>query len=135
MGTTVHMLALVQDDWVAGNAVPPDWPATLGLVGAALAGRVLIVDDVITAGTAVREAYQVSSAAGAQVVGLVILLDRQERGQNSLSTVQELKQALGIPVINIITLADLITTLEESNKYDNFLEPILNYRRKYGVIV
>ena len=105
------------------------------IVGAALAGRVLIVDDVITAGTAVREAYQVISAAGAQVVGLVILLDRQERGQNSLSTVQELKQALGIPVINIITLADLITTLEESNKYDDFREPILNYRRKYGVLV
>ena len=105
------------------------------IIGAALAGRVLIVDDVITAGTAVREAYQVISAAGAKVVGLVILLDRQERGQGSLSAVQELKQALGIPVINIITLADLITTLEESSKYDDFLEPILNYRRKYGVIV
>ena len=105
------------------------------IVGAALAGRVLIVDDVITAGTAVREAYQVISAAGAQVVGLVILLDRQERGQNSLSTVQELKQALGIPVINIITLADLITTLEESNKYDALLEQLLKYSSKYGVIV
>jgi len=83
----------------------------------------------------VREAYQVISAAGAKVVGLVILLDRQERGQGSSSTVQELKQALGIPVINIITLADLITTLEESSKYEDFLEPILNYRKKYGVII
>ena len=104
------------------------------IVGAPLAGKVLIVDDVITAGTAVREAYKIISATGAKVAGLAISLDRQERGQGSLSAVQELKQALGIPVISIIRLNDLIDTLEESNEYEEFLEPVVGYRKKYGVI-
>ncbi|MDH3351681.1 MAG: orotate phosphoribosyltransferase [Gammaproteobacteria bacterium] len=104
------------------------------IVGAPLAGRVLIVDDVITAGTAVREAYQVISASGAEVAGLAISLDRQERGQGSLSAVQELKQSLGIPVISIVTLGDLIDTLEESTEYEEFLDPVMAYRKKYGVI-
>ena len=104
------------------------------IVGAPLAGRVLIVDDVITAGTAVREAYQVISAAGAEVAGLVISLDRQERGQGSLSAVQEVRQALEIPVISIISLADLIDTLEESTEYEQYLEPVMEYRRRFGVI-
>ena len=104
------------------------------IVGAPLAGKVLIVDDVITAGTAVREAYQIISATGAEVAGLAISLDRQERGQGSLSAVQELKQALGIPVISIIRLNDLIDTLEESNEYEEFLDPVVSYRKKYGVI-
>ena len=104
------------------------------IVGAPLAGRVLIVDDVITAGTAVREAYQIISAAGAEVAGLVISLDRQERGQGALSAVQELKQSLDIPVLSIIRLNDLIDTLEESGEYEKYLEPVLTYRKKYGVI-
>ena len=104
------------------------------IVGASLEGRVLIIDDVITAGTAVREAYQIISAAGAEVAGLVISLDRQERGQGRESAVQELQQALGIPVISIIGLNDLITTLEESAEYEKYLQPVLDYRQKYGVI-
>jgi len=104
------------------------------IVGAALKGRVLIVDDVITAGTAVREAYQIISATGAEVAGLAISLDRQERGQGALSAVQELKQALGIPVVSIIRLNDLIDILEESSEYEEFLDPIMAYRKKYGVI-
>ena len=104
------------------------------IVGAPLDGKVLIVDDVITAGTAVREAYQVISTAGAEVAGLVISLDRQERGQGQLSAVQELRQSLNIPVIAIITLADLIDTLEESTEYAQFLEPVMEYRRQFGVI-
>jgi len=104
------------------------------IVGGPLAGRVLIVDDVITAGTAVREAYKIISAAGAEIAGLVICLDRQERGQGALSAVQELKQSLDIPVLSIIRLNDLIDTLEESAEYKKFLEPVLAYRKKYGVI-
>ncbi len=104
------------------------------IVGAPLEGRVLIVDDVITAGTAVREAYQIISSAGANVAGLAISLDRQERGQGTLSAVQELKQALEIPVVSIIQLSDLIDTLEESSGYEEFLEPVLAYRKEYGVI-
>lgn len=104
------------------------------IVGAPLQGRVLIVDDVITAGTAVREAYQIISATGANVAGLAISLDRQERGQGALSAVQELKQALGIPVVSIIRLNDLIEVLEESSDYAAFLDPVVAYRREYGVI-
>ena len=104
------------------------------IVGASLAGRVLIVDDVITAGTAVREAYQIIAAAGAEVAALAISLDRQERGQSTLSAVQELKQALGIPVISIIRLNDLISVLEESSDYGEFLEPVVKYRQEYGVL-
>ena len=104
------------------------------IVGAPLQGRVLIVDDVITAGTAVREAYQIISAAGAEVAGLAISLDRQERGQGSFSAVQELKQSLSIPVSSIIQLNDLIDILEESNEYADYLEPVVAYRKKYSVI-
>lgn len=104
------------------------------IVGAPLRGRVLIVDDVITAGTAVREAYQIISSAGAEVAGLAISLDRQERGQGALSAVQELKQSLGIPVATIIQLNDLINILEESEEYAEFLDPVVDYRKKYGVI-
>ena len=104
------------------------------IVGAPLQGQVLIVDDVITAGTAVRDAYRVISSSGAAIAGLAISLDRQERGQGSLSAVQELKSSLGIPVISIVQLDDLIDILEESEDYAEHLDPVLAYRRKYGVI-
>jgi orotate phosphoribosyltransferase len=104
------------------------------IVGAALAGKALIVDDVITAGTAVREAYKIINSAGADIAGLMISLDRQERGQGNLSAVQELRASLGIPVVSIVQLADLIETLEESTEFEAFLEPVVSYRRKYGVI-
>ena len=103
------------------------------IVGAPLAGKVLIVDDVITAGTAVREGHQIISSAGADVVGLVISLDRQEVGRDSRSAVQELEQTLRIPVISIIQLEDLVDMLEESTEYKEFLEPVMEYRGKYGV--
>jgi len=104
------------------------------IIGAPLEGRVLIVDDVITAGTAVRDACQIISSSGADVAGLAISLDRQERGQGALSAVQELKQSLGIPVASIIRLNDLIDTLEESSEYEEFLDPVVAYRKKYGII-
>ncbi len=104
------------------------------IVGSELKGRVLIVDDVITAGTAVREVYRIINSAGADIAGLVISLDREERGQGSMSAVQELKSSLGIPVISIVRLTDLIEILEETSEYANYLDPVLEYRRKYGVI-
>jgi orotate phosphoribosyltransferase len=103
------------------------------IVGAPPAGRVLIVDDVITAGTAVREACDMITSSGAEVAGLAISLDRQERGQGSLSAVQELRSSLGIPVVSIIRLDDLIDTLEESADYAEFIGPVVEYRRRYGV--
>ncbi len=102
------------------------------IVGAPLAGKVLIVDDVITAGTAVREAARIIANAGAEVAGLVISLDRQEIGRDSRSAVQELEQSLGIPVISIVQLEDLVDLLEESEEYAEFLEPVVKYRRQYG---
>jgi orotate phosphoribosyltransferase len=103
------------------------------IVGAPLAGRVLIVDDVITAGTAVREACQVISGAGATVAGLVISLDRQEVAKDSKSAVQELEQSLRIPIISLVMLEDLIDLLEEDKEYKEHLQPVLAYRKKYGV--
>jgi len=102
------------------------------IVGAPLSGKVLIVDDVITAGTAVREAAQIIAGAGAEVAGLVISLDRQEIGRDSRSAVQELEQSLKIPVVSIVQLEDLVDMLEESSEYAEFLEPVVNYRRQYG---
>ena len=103
------------------------------IVGAPLAGKVLIVDDVITAGTAVREAQKIITSAGADVAGLVISLDRQEVGKDSRSAVQELEQTLDIPVISIVRLEDVIDLLEESTEYAEYLEPVSAYRKKYGV--
>ena len=102
------------------------------VVGAPLSGRVLIVDDVITAGTAVRDSYQLIIGAGAQVAGLVISMDRQEVGRESKSAVQELESVLEVPVVSIVKLEDLIDLLEDSDEYAEFLEPVLKYREKYG---
>jgi len=102
------------------------------IVGAPLAGKVMIVDDVVTTGTAVREAHQIIAAAGAHAAGLVISLDRQEIGRDARSAVQEIEQTMGIPVISIIKLENLIDMLEESTEYTDYLEPVLEYRKKYG---
>jgi orotate phosphoribosyltransferase len=102
------------------------------IVGAPLTGRVLIVDDVISAGTAIRESVEIIRAAGATPAGVVVALDREERGQTALSAVQEVQQAFSIPVINIITLADLIDHLEASGR-DGELAAMRNYRRQWGV--
>lgn len=103
------------------------------VVGAPLSGKVLIVDDVVTAGTAAREAQQIITSAGAEVTGLVISLDREEIGQDSRSAVQELEQTLGIPVISIVRLEDLIDLLEESEEFGEYLQPVVRYRDRYGI--
>ncbi|HLS81845.1 MAG TPA: orotate phosphoribosyltransferase [Steroidobacter sp.] len=102
------------------------------IVGAPLSGRVLIIDDVITAGTAVRESVAVIRAAGAEPAGVVIALDRQEKGQGELSAVQETEQMLGLPVVSILKLTDLIDYLEKAGDPDR-LEAIKRYRNAYGV--
>lgn len=102
------------------------------IVGAPLQGKVLIIDDVITAGTAIREAMDIIQNAGAQAAGVVIALDRQEKGQAELSAIQEVEQNFGIPVISIIKLADLVEYLTDQ-KTDDVLEKIQAYRDKYGI--
>lgn len=102
-------------------------------VGAEIKGRALIVDDVITAGTAVREAYDIIDGLGADVAGLVISLDRQERGQGEQSAVQELEQALSIPVISIVRLDDLLERIEGREEFHEHLPALRAYRERYGV--
>jgi orotate phosphoribosyltransferase len=102
------------------------------IVGAPLAGRVLIVDDVISAGTAIRESIEIIRAAGGTPAGVAVALDRQERGQGALSAVQEVQQTFSIPVINIITLDDLIAHLATAGR-DGELGALRNYRRQWGV--
>jgi orotate phosphoribosyltransferase len=102
------------------------------IVGTALRGRVLIVDDVITAGTAIRESVDIIRSAGAEPAGVVIALDRQERGQGRLSAVQEVEQTLALPVTSILKLADLIAYLESTGDSGQ-LAAVRRYRNEYGV--
>ena len=102
------------------------------LVGAELTGSVLVVDDVITAGTAVRESYQMISAAGAQMTGVAILLDRQERGLGTVSAIEEAEKQFNLKVISVITLANLLDYLQQTQRLEDW-EKILAYRARYGV--
>jgi orotate phosphoribosyltransferase len=102
------------------------------LVGSPLDGRVLIIDDVLTAGTAVRDSVNLIKAAGANPAGVVLALDRQERGLGAQSAVQEIQSSYGIPVIRIITLDHLIEYLESGEDGDE-LASLRNHRRTYGV--
>ncbi len=101
-------------------------------VGAPLKGRVLIVDDVISAGTSVRESVSLIRAHGAMPCAVAIALDRQERGQGELSAVQEVTRDYGLPVIAIATLEDLITYLRVQPTLALNLEKVLEYKRQYG---
>jgi len=102
------------------------------LVGAPLKGRVLIVDDVITAGTAVREAVAIIRAAGAIPAGLIIALDRQERGQGRLSAVNEVEQEHGLKVAAIVRVAELAAWLEAQGGMQESLAALYAYRKQYG---
>ncbi len=102
------------------------------IVGAPLRGRVLIVDDVITAGTAIREAVEIIHAAGAEPCGVVLALDRQERGLGALSAVQEVERNIGLPVASILKLDDLIAHLAQAGDAEQ-LAAIKRYRNEYGV--
>lgn len=107
------------------------------LVGAPLEGRVLIIDDVITAGTAIREVMDIIGKTQAQPAGVVVALDRQEKGKGELSAIQEVEQEFGIPVLSIINLAQLITYLEEKSaqqpEWKDHLSNIRAYRSQYGI--
>ena len=103
------------------------------IVGAPLQGRVLIVDDVISAGTSVRESVDMIKAAKAIPAGVAIAIDRQERGLGDLSAVQEVEKDSGIPVIKIATLADLITFLDDRADLAAFKPAVQAYRKTYGV--
>jgi orotate phosphoribosyltransferase len=103
------------------------------LVGAPLQGRILIIDDVITAGTAIRESLDIIAAGSADPVGVVIALDRQERGKGTRSAIQEVEQDLGLQVTSIVTLADLQQYLQDQASHQDELKSIEAYRDEYGI--
>jgi orotate phosphoribosyltransferase len=104
------------------------------IVGAPLKGRVLIVDDVITAGTAIRESIEIIRAAGAEPAGVVLALDRQERGQGELSAVQEVQQLFNLPVASILQLDGLIAHLSAKPETEpTLLSAVRQYRSDWGI--
>jgi len=102
------------------------------IVGAPLAGRILIVDDVISAGTSVRESVELIKAAGATPCGVAIALDRMERGLGELSAVQEVSRQHGLPVVSIVDLNDLLAYLEGKPEWTDTRSAIARYRQQYG---
>jgi orotate phosphoribosyltransferase len=102
-------------------------------LGAQLKGRVLIVDDVISAGTSVNESMQIIARAGAQAVGVMISLDRQERGRGQLSAAQEAARDHGIAVNSIVGVEDILVYLREGGEHARDIAAIERYRREFGV--
>jgi orotate phosphoribosyltransferase len=104
------------------------------IVGSPLAGRVLVVDDVITAGTAIREVMGIIQSAGATAAGVVVALDRQEKGQGSLSAIGEIREQYDIPVVSIVSLNQIVNYLEVSGSRElaEYLPKLKAYREHYG---
>lgn len=105
------------------------------IVGAPLQGRVLILDDVITAGTAIRETMHILQQQPAQAIGVMLALDRQERGHATLSAVQEVEQNYQMPVSAIVSLAELIAYLSERPAHSEHLAQMQRYREQFGIAV
>ena len=103
------------------------------IVGAPLHGRVLVIDDVMTAGTAIREAASIVANQGAELAGVAIALDRQERGTGEQSAVQEVQSRYGVPVISIVSLQEISTHIQQSTTDADLLARIQAYRQQYGV--
>ncbi|EGQ8142946.1 orotate phosphoribosyltransferase [Vibrio parahaemolyticus] len=103
------------------------------LVGSDLEGRIMLVDDVITAGTAIRESMEIIKANGADLAGVLVAIDRQEKGKGELSAIQEVERDFGCAVISIVSLGDLITYLEEKGNATEHLEAVKAYRAEYGI--
>lgn len=103
------------------------------IVGHSLQGRILIIDDVITAGTAIRESIDLIHQHGATPAGVVVALDRMERGQGALSAIQEVEQQYGLPVMSILNLNDLIDYLSQQSENPDALNAMQTYRDTYGV--
>ena len=102
------------------------------IVGHPLEGDILIIDDVITAGTAIREAKDIISANGAKIKGVVVALDRQEKGKGELSAIQEVENNFGIAVVSIINLSHIVDYLKANND-KNIISRIESYRSQYGI--
>jgi orotate phosphoribosyltransferase len=134
VATTACALAGLGQDlpWVYNRKEAKDHGEGGVLVGAPLRGRVMIVDDVITAGTAIREVVEIIRAAGAEPAGVIIGLNRQERGRGELSAIQEVERDFGIPVLSIISLENILQFLETTGATGQ-LQKVRAYRAEYGV--
>ncbi len=132
--TAIAYAQLTKEDipFVFNRKEPKDHGEGGLLVGAPLKGNIIILDDVITAGTSARESIDIISKNGAIPAGMLIALDRQEKGINDLSIIQELKQNYNLPVISIITLADIVEYLKSAPEKENFVEAITEYQQAYG---
>ncbi|MBM7070957.1 orotate phosphoribosyltransferase [Shewanella sp. 202IG2-18] len=103
------------------------------LVGSELQGKVMLVDDVITAGTAIRESMEIIQANNAELAGVLIALDRQEKGKAELSAIQEVERDFDCGVISIVTLGDLLIYLEQKPEMETELAAVSAYREQYGI--
>ena len=133
--TAVQLAELHDQDvpWCFNRKEAKDHGEGGNLVGSPLKGRIMLVDDVITAGTAIRESMDLIHANGAELAGVLIALDRQEKGKGELSAIQEVQRDYNAPVIAIITLGDLISYLETQPEMSECLEKVKAYRASYGV--
>lgn len=104
------------------------------IIGTPLKGRVLILDDVITAGTALRASVQLIQAQGASIAGVIVALDRQEQGLGKLSAIQEMQNTLQVPVKAIITFTDILDYISNDQHWAHFHQPMMLYRQQYGAI-
>ena len=102
------------------------------LIGAPLTGRVLIVDDVVSAGTAARHSLKLIDAHDAKAVALIVSFDRQEKGSGNMSSIAELKAQFGIEMLSVATLKDLVAVVKQNDHYSEFLIDLKEYQKQYG---
>ncbi len=119
--------------WVFNRKEAKDHGEGGNLVGSELKGRVVLIDDVITAGTAIRESMQIIEKSDAKLQGVLIALDRQEKGKGELSAIGEVERDFNTKVVSIITMSDLISYLSDKPDQKNHLEAMKKYRETYGV--
>ena len=133
---TAVQLAEVYDrdvPWCFNRKEAKDHGEGGNLVGSPLQGRIMLVDDVITAGTAIREVMQIIQAQGAQAAGVLIALNRQERGQGELSAIQEVERDFAMPVISIVSLEQVLEYLAGDAELKQHLPAVEAYRAQYGI--
>jgi orotate phosphoribosyltransferase len=129
----LHQEQAMDMPWCFNRKEAKDHGEGGNIVGAPLQGKVLIVDDVITAGTAIREAIDIIKAHGAEPAGVVIALDRQEKGRAELSAIQEVEQDYQIPVISIVKLEHIYQYLVQQGLDEDTINKIAAYRQAYGI--
>ena len=131
----VQLSALHDRDvpWCFNRKEPKDHGEGGLIVGSPLQGRALVVDDVITAGTAIREVKQIVDEAGATLGGIVVAVDRQERGRGELSAIQEVERDFGVPVVSIISFDQIIEFIEQTGRHAEHLDAIRGYREEHGI--